>query len=178
MVREAPTSRWGHKSQCGRDLICVQAVVVHRLVKVMLLVMLGIIHSSRHRWRMVLKLERVQRDRRGIGEGHRGVNVCGEEGFILMGERGRVQEIHRTFLRQRHRGVNNLRGSIRKEHGRVPEGASCSPQVVKGGRIGVVGEIHGGGTRTIGRGHTSRVRLRVRGIAGDSRGGGLGCRIS
>ena len=160
------------------DLIRVHAVVVHRLVKVVLLVVLGILHSGRHRRRVVLELERIQRDRRGIWEGHRRVNVCSEKSLVLVGKHGRVQKIHRTFLGQRHRGVDNLRRAIRKEHGRMPEGACRPPQVVEGGRVGIVGEIHGGGTRTTGRGCTSRVRLRVRGIAGYGRGGGLRRRIS
>ena len=68
----------------------MHAVVVHRFVKVVLLVVLGIVHSSRHRRRMVLELERVQRDRRGIGEGHRRVNVGGEKGLVFVREHGRV----------------------------------------------------------------------------------------
>ena len=42
------------------DLIRVHAVVVHRLVEVVLLVMLGVLHSGRHRRCMVLELKRVQ----------------------------------------------------------------------------------------------------------------------
>jgi len=139
----------GHKTSAHEDLICVHAVMVHRLVEVVLLIMLPILHP-RHRRRVVLKLERVQRDRRGIWERHRGMNVCGEEGLILVREHGRVQEIHRTLLRQRHRGMNNLRRAIGEEHGRMPKCASRSPQIVEGGGVSIVGEIHGGGTRVSG----------------------------
>lgn len=42
-------------------LVCAHAVVVHGLVEVVLLVMLGVFHSVRRR--LMVKLERVQRDR-------------------------------------------------------------------------------------------------------------------
>ena len=54
------TSKRGMGRSAHGDLIRVHAVVVHRLVEVVLLVMLGVLHSGRHRRCMVLELKRVQ----------------------------------------------------------------------------------------------------------------------